>query len=187
MRQPWIFLLINLMGIQMAMATPVVPYEVIKKFDQHIELRQYRHVLTASIKGDSVDKENKLFRSLFAYIDGQNDQQHRIEMTAPVWITMDLSQPTMFFILPQGYTLADVPKPINKAIAIHMIKEAKYMVITFSGRTTDAHFNSHRDVLFKFMRDRQILIDTTKVIKGMYNSPWTLPFFKRNEVLVKVS
>ena len=72
-----------------------------------------------------------------------------------------------------------------KEIKILTIEGGYYAVIKYSGRSSDKNFLKNKEILEKELR-----VDNIKVlsspIRASYNSPFTLPMLKRNEVMYRV-
>ena len=62
------------------------------------------------------------------------------------------------------------------------LPEAYYAVISYSGSASDKNFKKHFDEL-KVAVDRDKLKISEMPIKATYNSPFTLPFLRRNEAM----
>ncbi len=60
-----------------------------------------------------------------------------------------------------------------------------YAVIKYSGRNSEKNFIKHRDILEKELKKNNISI-LSSAIKASYNSPFTLPMLRRNEVMYKI-
>lgn len=150
-------------------------YSVVEKYD-NIEIRKYEPLIKAStiIAGTKESSLNKGFRKLAAYISKNN-----IKMTAPVMINSNDDKWQISFIMPRKTVLKDLP--INPDIILSSTPEKKYIVISFSGSSSEENFK-HQELLFnKFIEKKQIKT-TGKIVHAYYNPPWTLPIFKRNEV-----
>jgi hypothetical protein len=60
------------------------------------------------------------------------------------------------------------------------------VVIKFSGRNTDSNIEEYTNQLEKFAVDNSIqTIGSPKY--AFYNPPWTLPFLRRNEVMLELA
>ena len=120
-----LLLLLALKGTLMAIEEP--KYTVIQKNDA-FEIRQYAPYVVAQteVTGNFDEMGGKAFRILVKYISGENQQQskikmtapviqepskqegQKIQMTAPVIQEMDESRPqsaTFSFVMPQNFTL----------------------------------------------------------------------------------
>ena len=91
----------------------------------------------------------------------------------------------MQFYLPSKFNKDNAPKPVNSEIKILTIEGGYYAVIKYSGRSSDKNFLKNKEILEKELR-----VDNIKVlsspIRASYNSPFTLPMLKRNEVMYRV-
>ena len=107
-------------------------------------------------------------------------------MTIPVFQENLADIKRMSFVIPSKYNQEQIPQPINKNIKIRFLKNAKFIAIVFSGRSTDKKFAKYQKILKKIISENNIKADLTNPINGYYNSPWTIAFFKRNEVLFRI-
>ena len=71
-------------------------------------------------------------------------------------------------------------------ITINKIDNIHYIAIKFSGRASDSNFGKKQKILEEVIAKNQINIISKNPIYAYYNSPWTLPFLKRNEVLYQI-
>ena len=78
-----------------------------------------------------------------------------------------------------------IPIPSNSDIEIATIKEGYIAVIKYSGRSSDKNFLKYSEILYQKLLEDQILIKGS-AIKATYNGPFTLPPFRRNEVMFNV-
>ena len=164
-----------------AMAYEEANYEVVKE-NKEYEIRKYSDRLvieTNSIEGNG-------FRKLFNYISGNNEKNQEIKMTVPVTQEIKNGNMTMQFYLPSKFNQDNVPKPSNSEIKILTIKGGYYAVIKYSGRSSDKNFLKNKDILENQLKKDNITI-VSPPIRASYNSPFTLPMLKRNEVMYRIS
>lgn len=158
------------------------PYKVIKKEDA-FEIRLYETFYTATIDETSYDANG--FNQIFQYISGDNHQGEKIAMTTPVFNELKENAVTTEFVMPQTYTLDSLPKPKNSAIQIKKTQSKHCAAITFSGTVNDLKIKEQQDMLLSWLKDNH-LIPIGSFRLARYNSPFTLPLFRRNEVLIDV-
>jgi len=178
------------------------------KIDGNIEIRSYDPMIVAeaTTTGERSAAINDGFRILAGYIFGGNAGQQSIEMTAPVTqqsgtsegqkiaMTAPVTQEAgenqtewkVRFIMPAQYTLSSLPRPNDDRIKFIEIPAHKVAVIRFSGFNTDNNLATHKAALIRWANDNNINMDGEPVY-AFYNPPWTPPFMKRNEVMVKIS
>ena len=164
-----------------AMAYEEANYEVIKENNEY-EIRKYSDRLvieTNSIEGNG-------FRKLFNYISGNNQKNQEIKMTVPVTQEIKNGNMTMQFYLPLKFNKDNAPKPSNSDIKILTIKGGYYAVIKYSGRSSDKNFLKNKDILKKQLKQDNIII-LSPPVRASYNSPFTLPMLKRNEVMYRIN
>lgn len=129
------------------MAIEEPKYTVTQKNDT-FEIRAYAPYVVAQteVTGDYDDMGGKAFRILFKYISGENQEQSKIEMTAPViqentkqegqkiQMTapviqeLDTKNPKSAFysfVMPENFTLATLPLPLDKRITLKEIPNLK--------------------------------------------------------------
>ena len=163
-----------------SMAYEEANYEVVKE-NKNYEIRKYSDRLvieTNSIQGNG-------FRKLFNYISGNNEQKEEIKMTVPVTQEIKNGNMTMQFYLPSKFNKDNTPKPSNSEIEILMIEGGYYAVIKYSGRSSDKNFSKNKEILEKELKKDNVTI-LSPPIRASYNSPFTLPILKRNEVMYRV-
>ena len=173
-----------------AMSYEEPKYTVIKKTDIY-EVRLYE---TRTVAQVIYGKEDSGFKVLFNYISGENEtssevkmtvpvtQSEKIDMTAPVTQSKSDGKMVMQFFLPKQYSLQNAPKPNDPRVSIIGLPETYFAVISYSGSTSDKNFNEHHKEL-KAALDKDELTVIGIPLKATYNSPFTLPFLRRNEAM----
>lgn len=187
------------------MATEEPKYSVLEK-EVPFELRSYEPMILAEVQveGDLDEASSQGFRLIAAYIFGQNqssqkmamtapvtiDEQgvknEKIAMTAPVGIESSAGKWTVSFVMPTQYTMDTLPKPLNPAVKLRQIPAAKRAVITFSGFYNPQKVAEKTLELEAWMKARNLQGAGTPHF-ARYNPPWTLPFMRRNEVMMNVA
>ena len=162
------------------MAYEEANYQIINE-NKNYEIRKYLDRLvieTSSAKGNG-------FRKLFNYISGNNEQKKEIKMTVPVTQEIKNGNMTMQFYLPSKFDKNNAPKPSNSEIKILTIEGGYYAVIKYSGRSSDNNFLKNKEILEEELKKDKIVI-LSPPIRASYNSPFTLPMLKRNEIMFRV-
>ena len=150
---------------------------------EQIELRSYasRVMAVTTMRGN----KNDGFRVLAGYIFGGNAEEEKIAMTAPVQQSME-GELEMAFMMPAQYTLEDLPEPQDQRVAFREEPAYTAAVIRFSGWASAEKADSHWQTLRRFLVTEGIDI-TGEPTLNQYNPPWTLPFLRRNEIIVPVA
>ena len=172
---------LGLIIISNAMAVEEIEYEVIKENEVY-EIRKYSDRLAIETLSTN---QNSGFRKLFNYISGKNQKNEEIKMTAPVTQVKKNGNMTMQFYLPSKFNKTNTPKPSNSEIKVLTIEGGYFAVIKYSGRSSDQNFLKNKDILEKQLKQDNISI-LGPPIRASYNSPFTLPMLKRNEVMYRI-
>ena len=184
-------------------------YELLGEYDG-IEYREYYDyiVVETLVEGDHSRNEasNIGFRRLFKYITGENDGGAEISMTAPVQVAqpegpyfgadIEMTAPvqsvnteqgwTISFVVPGKYTWDTVPQPTNPDVYLRQAEPGKTTAVKrFSGRWTEKNALKARNELYDKLEAVSVT-PTSKPIIAAYNSPFSIPWFRRNEILVEV-
>ncbi|MDO7597745.1 MAG: heme-binding protein [Pseudomonadota bacterium] len=186
-----------------AMAIEEAKYTLIEKSDA-FELRAYSPKILAEtwVSGTLNEASSAGFRLIADYIFGNNTSitsgNKKISMTAPVTITpksakISMTVPVsieqsgeqwlMHFVMPSQYTLASLPKPNNPAVTLREVPASNYAVICFSGFTGEDKIARKTADLLSWLNSKGIT-PIGKPELARYNPPWTLPFLRRNEIMV---
>lgn len=87
--------------------------------------------------------------------------------------------------MPSEYTLASLPKPTNSAVRIREVPARTYAAVRYSGLNTESRINEETSRLQAWIKQQGF--ESTGVAElARYNPPWTLPMFRRNEILIPI-
>ncbi len=191
---------LSLSGAAMALEEP--EYTVVEANDVY-EIRRYEPYIVAEVDIDAASERsagNSAFRILAGYIFGDNTEQAKMAMTAPVESTkrgvrMNMTAPveataaegiyTYAFVMERKYTLETLPVPIDERIRIRE-KPARFVAaLRYSGSWSEKKYQKIRAEL-----DAALAADGVSKVSDFtlarYNSPFAPPFMRRNEILVDV-
>ena len=112
-------------------------------------------------------------------------KKKEIKMTVPVTQEVKNGNMTMQFYLPSKFNKENTPEPSNSEIKLLTIEGGYFAVIKYSGRSSDQNFLKNKDILEKLLKQDNITI-LSPPIRASYNSPFTLPMLKRNEVMYRI-
>ena len=175
--------------VSSVMATQVIAieepvYQVEKAWEaEQIEIRAYAPRVMA-VTGMAEDSDSG-FRVLAGYIFGVNAQEEKSAMTAPVQQSM-AGEKEMAFMMPAEYALKDLPEPEDQRVSFREAPAYTAAVIQFSGWASAEKADENWQQLRRFLIAEGIEI-TGQPTLNQYNPPWTLPFMRRNEIIVPVA
>jgi hypothetical protein len=186
-----------------AMASNVeTPNYSVSSKSGNLEIREYGPTIVAeaTVEGDRDKAIQRGFRIIADYIFGNNLSSTKVAMTAPVMqqpnekiaMTAPVIQQAngkswnVRFVMPSEYTIETLPKPVNPKVALIEVPAMRFAVIRFSGFAGQGSLDTHEAELRAFMAERG-LTATSAPQYAFYNAPWTLPFMRRNEVMIEVT
>jgi len=178
-----------------------VPYEVLHK-DDHFELRAYEAYIVAETLVQATQQEagNIAFQRLYGYISGKNRSQDKIAMTAPVTqqpasekiaMTAPVGQQraddgwVVSFVMPASYTLETLPQPEDPLVTLREVPAGNVAAVRYSGTWSVRRYEKQLQALEDWINTRGLTIRGDPQW-ARYNSPFTLWFLRRNEVLIPV-
>lgn len=186
--------------------TPMPDYKVLTKAnDGDVEVREYKEMMVAktSVKAEYKDAQSIMFKRLANYIFGENSGDEEIGMTAPViqedtkkeGENIGMTAPVfqnkvgdtweMTFVMPARYTMETLPKPVDPNITIELLPPKTTATLRFSGFLSEGNIEEHKRELRKWVE-----ASTYKAVSSYrsagYDAPFTIPFLRRNEILVDV-
>jgi hypothetical protein len=183
-------------------------YEVVARLGEDLEVRRYgpRVAAEAKVPADTgEDGRSRAFQLLFDYIKGANRGGGEVAMTAPVEtgtrgqeIAMTAPVETgnrggaagedtvMRFLLPARFDASSAPEPTHKRVRLVELPGETLAVLRFAGFGGQETVRAKKRTLMRHVAASDWRV-TGQPIAMFYNPPWTLPFFRRNEVAVPVA
>ena len=197
------------------MAIEEPKYQVVLS-EGDMEIRHYAPMLIAEtvVEGDMDEASNKGFRRIADFIFGNNQkpdsgqagkiamtapvtvepQSAKIAMTAPVTVEpqsapSDVRTATMWrihFVMPSQYTMDTIPKPKNDAVTLREVPGKHWVVLKYSGFNTLARVQQKTDEALAWAQAKSLKVLGTPQL-SRYDPPWTLPMFRRNEIMLEIA
>ncbi len=185
-------------------------YQVIQK-QENKEIRKYApHIIAkTSVVGTYDEAQSQGFRILAGYIFGKNKSKQKIDMTAPVVQKQeDSSQKiamtapvtlspqnenqandswVMTFSMPSKFTMETLPTPDDDRVILEQVPARHVAALTFSGFWGLEKNKRKADELLSWLNGTTNFTPISAPMFAGYNPPWTLPFFRRNEMLIEVT
>ena len=152
------------------------------------------------VDGKRVDAVSDVFRRIDDHIFGNNSVQpdisitdleqqqesQKIAMTAPVQQQSTGRSWRVSFVMPSKYSMESLPEPNNDRVRLKKILSKKFIVIKFSGTNSNKNLAEHEKQLMSYLEDKKFkIIGSPKY--AFYSPPWTLPFMRRNEVMLEIN
>ena len=176
-------------------------YTVVQTTDV-FEVRQYAPYLVAEVvvPGPVNEAGSQGFNLLGGYIFGKNKGERKLEMTAPVTqqaappVKLEMTAPVtqaaapggtgqfvVQFVMPKGYTLATLPEPLDARVKLREVPGNRVAVIRFSGSWSQSTYEEQLQKLRNALAAAGMATQGEPV-SSRYNSPFSLPFLRRNEI-----
>lgn len=178
-------------------AAPEPDYTVVRA-DETFEIREYGQLVV--VMTSMSDGSSDAFGRLFDYISGENEGAREIAMTAPVLTSpqgteIAMTAPVlqsgsqgaaeMIFVLTDEFQPQTAPKPTNPDVTLGTIPPRRVAVATYSGSWRDGAADAETELRAWIAAKGLEPIGAADV--AGYNPPWTLPMFRRNEVLIPIA
>ena len=190
------------LGVMDAMATEEATYTVTTS-EGAFEIRDYApHVVAETlVEGTLEEAGNKAFNRLFRYISGGNRSREKVAMTAPVSqqpqgekiaMTAPVAQQrvqekwAVSFMMPASSTLETLPAPEDPQVALRQVPARRVAAVRYSGAWSEKGYRRNLEKLESWMRAKG-LAPAGDPVWARYNSPFSLWFLRRNEILIPVA
>lgn len=166
--------------------TETQKYTTVYKQDD-FEIRFYPVSIYASVKmkGTYDEMRNSGFRVLAGYIFGGNEKEMSIAMTSPVRMSGADEESSMSFIMPSGFGMETLPKPINENIILHESMPVYTASVTFGGFANNKEIEAKKAILSKILKELN-LTNTDNFEYLGYNPPYQM-LNRRNEIQVELT
>jgi hypothetical protein len=159
-------------------------YELIDTVSK-VEIRQYAPSIQAVTNLAGNKESSGGFRRLAGFIFGGNDNGQSISMTAPVQETLGVDEPKMAFTMPKEFTLESLPNPKDSSISLFEVPSRTMAVVRFSGWATSGKVKRYTKKLKSMLAENGVDV-SGEISLNQYNPPWTLPFMRRNEIMLEI-
>ncbi len=176
-------------------------YDVVETHGD-IEIRDYAPMIVAevSVSGNREAAISDGFRMVADYIFGNNISSQKVAMTAPVIqqpsekiaMTAPVTQQggeglwVVRFVMPSSYTMQTLPEPNNSEVILKEVAGKRFAVIRFSGLAKGTSLEAHTKELEAFIQAKKFQAFSEPTY-AFFNPPWTLPFLRRNEVMIEIN
>lgn len=174
------------------------------RLEGNLEVRRYAPYVVAEVhvSGDFTEAGNQGFRLLAGYIFGGNKAQANLAMTPPVTqaaaepVKLTMTAPVtqaarpegghiVQFVLPADVTPATAPVPNNPKVLVREEPARTLAVIRYSGSWSERNYLDHL-ALLRAAADKAGLKLRGEPMLSRFNTPFSLPFMRRNEIWIAV-
>ena len=164
-------------------------YKLIKKF-KSFEIREYETMIIARtlVSSDYSEAASMGFRRVANYIFGDNDKDMKIAMTAPVLLNSPVDAEDEYeisFMMPSLYNKENLPSPNSSNVEIIDRNLGLIACVSFGGWATKSKVEKYHQRLDGWIESEGVQA-VGKFYVAQYNSPWALPPFRHNEILVRI-
>ena len=179
-------------------------YEVILK-EGNKEIRYYESYIVAktTVKGEFKEAQGAAFRILAGYIFGGNERKQEIAMTAPVvqkptaereklQMTAPVIQSpseegwVMTFMMPSAYKIEDLPSPKDRRVRFETVPARYVAIIRYTWFGNESRNERKANELEEWIAGLKEYEPISSPMYAGYDPPWTLPFFRRNEMMIEI-
>lgn len=172
--------------MKMGVKTEEQPYKVIVKKDK-FEIRFYPSAIMAQVKSPVKsyrDGSSNQFRKLAGFIFGGNSESKQIAMTAPVHMEKSDNGNTMRFVMPESFTMENLPRPLDSSVEVTRTEPAYYAAYSFGGFAGEDKIIKAEEELKALLRRESIATKGNFRYLG-YNAPYEV-LNRRNEIIVAI-
>mmetsp|Transcript_29463 Transcript_29463/g.80963 ORF Transcript_29463/g.80963 Transcript_29463/m.80963 type:complete len:238 (+) Transcript_29463:98-811(+) len=202
--------------ISKQLSSSLVPYEI-RRYSTRFAAETAYAATPSSATAENEDNTPFRLLAQYIGVFGTpaNEGQHAISMTAPVMkkeaatgepVKIAMTAPvikeqpqdadekkTMAFVLPAEYdSLAKIPKPTDGRVHIKEIPPQTGVVHRYSGSYSDDISREKALALAQQLREDGLVEMSDELVLQQYqfwgyNPPFTIPYFRRNEIWVELS
>ena len=181
-----VLLSLQIFNVTMAIETP--EYNLLEK-EGKFELRVYNSFAVARTRVENDYREATVagFRKIANYIFGGNERQLSIAMTAPVISNVPNEEGVynIVFVMPREHALSSLPAPNDNQVKLEEHNLGRTAVVRFGGWATKSRVDYYKKELIEFLRKKEYVVKSEFFV-AQYNSPWALPPFRKNEIIVSI-
>lgn len=170
--------------------------------DGNYEIRLYEPIIIAQAAsgGNYLQATRSGYKRLTDYVSGNNLAQQTVNLNPPQLVAgtkpnIELTTPYyeefldgVWFTsvaMPEQYTLATLPKPVDELITFEALPRMRTAVITFSGYRSERLIISKANQLLQWM-GQQKLESASPPRSVIFDSPLTIPGLRRHEIHINI-
>ena len=89
------------------------------------------------------------------------------------------------FVMPSEHSMEDLPQPNSENVTLKKVNLGRTAVLRFGGWATEERAAKYKDKLRDLLEANGYTPNGTFMV-AQYNSPWAIPPFRKNEIIVKI-
>ena len=179
----------SLVGIR---TTEEPPYALIEE-EGAFEVRRYEDVLIAEtvVEVTDYDESGSVgFGRLGGFIFGDNvapdsEESRKVSMTAPVIQERSDDRWVMRFVRPEEHSEETLPRPTDPAVTIRRQPGRVIATVRYTGLVSEETIREKSDELLRWL-GKKGWESASSPRSARYDPPWTIPFLRRNEIMIDV-
>ncbi len=179
-------------------------YDVVLK-EGNKEIRHYESYIVAktTVKGEFKEAQGAAFRILAGYIFGDNEKKQKITMTspvvqrpsgeseklpmtAPVIQRPDAEGWVMTFMMPSDYKMEDLPAPKDERVGFERVPVRYMAALRYTWFGSSRRNEVKAGELQEWLEALEEYEPVSAPMYAGYDPPWTLPFLRRNEMMIEI-
>lgn len=174
------------------------------EIENNFEVRMYEPLIIAqaATEGPYLMATRASYNKLTAYVSGNNQARQTISVNPPITVADGAKAPRIELTLPyyeenvngvwltsvalpEVYSLATLPKPVDDSITFKVLPRLKVAVIKFQGYRSENLITRKAEALDTWARQKN-LKPSSAARSVIYDSPWAIPMIRRHEVHINV-
>jgi len=170
--------------------------------DGNYEIRLYEPLIIAQVaaEGGYLRATRSGYQRLTDYVSGNNLTQQSVDVNPPQLVsrTKPKTELTMPYYeeyldgvwltsvaLPERYTPAILPKPVDESITFKALPRMRVAVITFSGYRSERLITNKANQLLQWMNQEK-LTSASPARSAIFDPPLTIPGLRRHEIHISI-
>ncbi|MEU5843583.1 heme-binding protein [Rhodococcus sp. NPDC047139] len=146
-----------------------------------------RRAARTAVRGDEESARDAGFRKLAEYILGGNEEKPKIAMTAPVSQARSADNSWIIsFYMPSQWTMSALPTPDNQEVELVEVPDETIAARRFTGSRSATAVATRAAELLGALENTE-WVPVGEPVACFYDPSWSLPFRRRNEVVVPVA
>lgn len=155
------------------------------------------------MQGEFKEAQGAAFRILAGYIFGDNEKKQKVAMTGPVvqkqtseseklQMTAPVIQSpreegwVMTFMMPSAYKMEELPTPKDKRVSFETVPARYTAALRYTWFGSKSRNEKKANELQNWLAGLKEYVPISLPMYAGYDPPWTLPFFRRNEMMMQI-